>query len=93
VFVIIVAGLQTILQGIMKTLQVENFWKKIVLSLYIVGLGSAILLSYTFDIKLTGLWAGWGIGMSALLIYEVVYLYKIEWEEDFDKVREKYKVM
>lgn len=91
--VVIVAGLQTILQGIMKTLQVENFWKIIVFCLYVLGLGFALVLGFYFDLKLTGLWGGWGIGLTVLLCYEIRYLMKIEWEEDFDKVREKYKVI
>ena len=67
--VIIIAGLQTILQGIMKTLQVENFWKIIVFCLYGIGLPSAILLGFYFDYNLSGLWAGWGIGLFVLLCY------------------------
>ena len=80
VLVLIVAGLQTILQGIMKTLQVENFWKVIVFCLYVLGLGLALILGFYFDLNLTGIWGGWCIGITVLLGYEIRYLMKIEWE-------------
>lgn len=69
VLALIVGGLQTILQGIMKTLQVENFWKIIVFCLYVLGLGSALLLAFYFKLNLLGIWGGWLIGLTILLLY------------------------
>lgn len=67
--VLLVAGPQTILQGIMKTLQVENFWKIIVFCLYVLGLGLATLFGFYFDFKLSGIWGGWCLGILVLLCY------------------------
>ena len=61
--------------------------------LYVIGLPSATVLCFYFQLNLVGLWGGWCIGILVLLCYEIRYLVKIRWEEDFDKVREKYKVI
>ncbi len=73
----IVGGLQIVLQGIMKTLQVENFGNIIVFCLYVIGLTSALILGFYFDFKLRGIWGGWCIGLIALVCYEIRYLSRI----------------
>lgn len=93
VIVLLVGGVQTILQGVMKTLQIEHFWKMIVFCFYVLGLGFAILLSFEFKWKLLGIWGGWLIGIFVLFVYEIRYLLTISWTEWFDKVRAKYRVI
>lgn len=78
--VLIIGGIQTILQGIMKTLQIQNFWKIIVFCLYVLSLGFAYLFGFYFQWKLSGIWAGWLIGLLVLFIYEIRYLLRISWE-------------
>lgn len=93
ILVIIVVGLQKILQGIMKTLQVQNFWKIIVFCLYLIGLSSSLIFGFYFDMRLNGIWGGWLLGLVVLTVYEIVYLFRVSWEDDFDKVRLKYIVI
>lgn len=89
----LIGGIQTLLQGVMKTLQIEHFGKKIVFCLYVLSLGSALLLGFYYKFDLTGVWCGWLTGIIVLLVYEVRFLWKMEWEEAFDRVRQKYRVM
>jgi Na+-driven multidrug efflux pump len=91
--VLIIGGIQTILQGIMKTLQVQNFWKIIVFCLYVVGLGFGYLFGFYFNGKLTGVWSGWLIGIVVLFMYEIRFLFNVSWEDAFNIVREKYAVI
>jgi Na+-driven multidrug efflux pump len=77
--VLIIGGIQTILQGIIKTLQVQNFWKIIVFCLYFVGLGFGYLFGFYFNLKLTGIWSGWLIGIVVLFVYEIRFLFYVSW--------------
>jgi Na+-driven multidrug efflux pump len=91
--VVIIGGVQTILQGIIKTLQVPNFWKIIVFCLYVVGLGFAYLFGFYFDWQLSGVWCGWLVGTVALFVYEIRFLFNVSWEDVFNVVRDKYAVI
>jgi Na+-driven multidrug efflux pump len=91
--VLIIGGIQTILQGIIKTLQVQNFWKIIVFCLYVVSLGFTYIFGFYFNWKLTGVWMGWLIGIVVLFVYEIRFLINVSWEEVFNIVRDKYVVI
>ena len=91
--VIVGEGFHNLFLGIIKTLQVKKYWHGLILCSYVIGLGSAILLVEEFKLGLTGIWVGWLIGISICLVVELRFLSKINWEEHFDYVREKYKII
>jgi MATE family multidrug resistance protein len=85
------SGLQVALLGIVKTLQVTILWKISLLSYYIFGIGSTILIGYFMELGVRGIWIGWGIGSTISLLFLIKYISQIEWQETFYVVRNKFK--
>lgn len=79
--------------GILSTLQIAKTHKISVFCFYIVGLLSAVVISYGFHMELWGIWMGWLLGILAALGLEIRYLWKADWTELFSNVRDKYKIM
>jgi hypothetical protein len=52
-----------------------------------------LIFGFYFDMRLNGIWGGWLLGLVVLTVYEIVYLFRVSWEDDFDKVRLKYIVI
>lgn len=76
---IILSGLQVVLLGIIKTLQIQILWKISLISYYFVGLGFSCVLGYYFKYDLCGIWLGWSIGQAVSLLFLIKYIYQIDW--------------
>ena len=87
------SGLQVVLLGIVKTLQVTILWKISLISFYFIGLGSTILIGYYMKMGLYGIWLGWNIGTIVSLIFLVRYIMQMDWAQTFAIVRDKFKTI
>jgi Na+-driven multidrug efflux pump len=76
----VLSGLQVVLLGIVKTLQVTILWKISLVSYYFFGIGSTILIGYFMELGVKGIWIGWGIGSTISLLFLIKYITQIEWQ-------------
>jgi MATE family multidrug resistance protein len=77
---LVLSGLQVVLLGIVKTLQVTILWKLSLFSYYIFGIGSTILIGYFLELGVRGIWIGWSIGSTISLLFLIKYISQIEWQ-------------
>lgn len=85
-------GIQVVLLGVVKTLQITILWKISLLSYYVLGMGATIFFGYTMDMGLRGIWIGWIIGTAVSLLFLVKYIQQIDWDKTFFLVRDKFKM-
>ena len=76
---LVLSGLQVVLLGVVKTLQVTILWKISLISYYLFGIGSTILIGYWMDVGVKGIWMGWSIGTLIALIFLIKYITQIDW--------------
>jgi MATE family multidrug resistance protein len=77
---LVLSGLQVVLLGIVKTLQVTILWKLSLFSYYIFGIGSTILIGYFLELGVMGIWIGWSIGSTISLLFLIKYISQIDWQ-------------
>lgn len=90
---LILSGLQVVLLGVIKTLQVTILWKISLISYYLFGIGSTILMGYFMELGVTGIWIGWSIGTTISLIFLIRFIMQIDWGQTFALVRDKFKTI
>ena len=51
-----------------------------IVCLWVIGLGSAIVLTFVFNFGIVGLYFGYGNGLIALCFCNLYYIYKSKWD-------------
>lgn len=73
--------IQCLLLGIMKGLGIQHFvFYHSIFCLWIIGLGSALVLTFVGDYGIAGLYFGYGNGLIALSFCNLYYIYKSKWD-------------
>ena len=72
------------LQGTLKALQKQEVaYKILLLSLYGVSLPAAYILSCVIEIGVTGLWTGFAIGQTVIVLLYLAEYLKTDWKAVF----------
>jgi multidrug resistance protein, MATE family len=80
-YVFIADSFQCLLFGIMKGKGIQHYvFVHSILCLWIIGLGSALLITFVFDFGIAGLYFGYGNGLIALCFCNLYYIYKSKWD-------------
>ena len=80
-YVFFADAFQCLLLGVMKGMGIERFvFYHSILCLWVVGLGSALVLTFAFDYGIVGLYFGYGNGLVALCFCNLYYIYRTKWD-------------
>ena len=91
--IVFVSGLNIILAGIAKTLELHELWKVSFAIYYLLGIGFSGVLCYVYDYGVTGIWLGWLACLLLSLFMNLKLILCLDFEETFTKMRERYKII
>jgi len=80
-YVFFVDSIQCLSFGIMKGMGIHHYvFVHSILCLWVIGLGSALLLTFLGDYGIIGLYWGYGNGLLALSFCNIYYICRAKWE-------------
>ena len=91
--IIFISSMNTIMLGIVKTLELELAWDYSFAFCYFIGIIVGATLCYFFDYGLQGIWGGWLLALVAELFLNLKRLLCLDFEEAFTMIKNRYNVV